>query len=408
MRKIYTSVDIGTDEIRVVTVEKFNDRYNVLASSSFKSSGLKKGLITDAQLVSGALKKAIRNNENKLGVKINKVLAIVPSKDSYVVPVVGTTLVKEEDGIVTGNHIFSCLQNALANSAENGMEVVSVLPKAFLLDKKTIVSNPIGKKCNILSVKAVSLLVPKKNVYSVVSVLESLGIEVMDISVSGIANYFVIKNRDFDAKNVAIVDIGVDKTNISIFSEGVIKEDIILPIGGKSIDTDISSTYNFSVEDSKKLKEDYSVCNRKYADSEEFEFIIGGKREKLYQYKLAELIETRVVDILKNIKIQINNLTNGEIGYIMITGGITSMLGFNALVEDVFVKNASVMNIGILGVRDNRYSASYGLIKYFVSKLELREKEYTMFSMDRIDAMLSPRKKAGNNVIGKIFDRLFD
>ena len=33
MRKIYTSVDIGTDEIRVVTVEKFNDRYNVLASS---------------------------------------------------------------------------------------------------------------------------------------------------------------------------------------------------------------------------------------------------------------------------------------------------------------------------------------------------------------------------------------
>ena len=84
------------------------------------------------------------------------------------------------------------------------------------------------------------------------------------------------------------------------------------------------------------------------------------------------------------------------------------MLGFNALVEDVFVKNASVMNIGILGVRDNRYSASYGLIKYFVSKLELREKEYTMFSMDRIDAMLSPRKKAGNNVIGKIFDRLFD
>lgn len=408
MRKIYTSVDIGTDEIRVVTAEKFNDRYNVLASSSFKSSGLKKGLIIDAQLVSNALKKAIKNNENKLGVKINKVLAIVPSKDSYIVPVVGTTLVKEEDGIVTGNHIFSCLQNALANSAENGMEVVSVLPKTFLLDKKNEVNNPIGKKCNILSVKAVSLLVPKKNVYSVVSILESLGIEVMDISVSGISNYFVIKNRDFDTKNVAIVDIGCEKTNISIFNEGVIKEDIILPMGGKNIDTDISSAYNFSVEDAKKIKEDYSVCNRKYADSDEFEFIISGKSEKLYQYKLAELIETRVVDILKNIKIQINNLTNGEIGYIMITGGITSMLGFNALVEDVFVKNASVMNIGILGVRDNKYSASYGLIKYFVNKLELREKEYTMFSMEKVDTMLSPRKKAGNNVIGKIFDRLFD
>ena len=112
---------------------------------------------------------------------------------------------------------------------------------------------------------------------------------------------------------------------------------------------------------------------------------------------------------LKNVKNELNNLTNKEIGYIIITGGITSMLGFSAIVEDLFLKNSAVMNLGIIGIRNNKYSNAYGTIKYFVEKLELREKEYTMFSEEKIEEMMATRKKVGaSSVIGKIFDRIFD
>jgi cell division ATPase FtsA len=89
------------------------------------------------------------------------------------------------------------------------------------------------------------------------------------------------------------------------------------------------------------------------------------------------------LDIIKNIKNEINSLTKREIGYIIITGGITSMLGFNAIIEELFIKNANVINIGIIGIRDNKYSSAYGIGKYLVEKFELRDKEYTMFSKQK-------------------------
>ena len=42
------------------------------------------------------------------------------------------------------------------------------------------------------------------------------------------------------------------------------------------------------------------------------------------------------------------------------------MLGFNSIVEELFVKNTTVINLGIIGIRNNKYACSYGIIKYFV------------------------------------------
>lgn len=411
MRRIYTCIDIGTDLIRVLTIEEYNDKYNVLASSAVKSAGVKKGLIIDANLVSQAIKKAIKNVEAKLGTKIDKTLAIIPSNNIEIAITTGRTNVTGLNNIITGDDIFSCLQNSLKSNINSDMEVVSVSPIEYRIDKERKIKNPLGLEGKQLEVKAVSTAVPKKNVYSVVSILENLNIEVMDIIISSISDYYVVKTPELDTKVVGVVNIGTDKTNIAIFNKGIIIKDSILPIGGSNIDSDIAFTYKTSPEESKKIKEEFAVSNRKYADSDETYTCINrlGEKITISQYRLAELIETRIVDLLKNVKIELNNLTNREIGYIIITGGVTSMLGFNATVEELFTRNAAVMNIGILGIRENIYSTSYGAIKYFVDKLNLREKEYSMFNEEKINEILSTRKKMGSNgVLGKIFDKIFD
>lgn len=105
----------------------------------------------------------------------------------------------------------------------------------------------------------------------------------------------------------------------------------------------------------------------------------------------------------------LNEQTEREIGYIIITGGITTMQGFNTIVEELFVRNATVMNLGIIGIRNNKYACSYGVIKYFVEKLDLREKKYTMYGDEKIEEIMSTRKKIGaTGVLGKVFDKIFD
>ena len=47
MRHIYTCLDIGSDSIKIVVCELYHERYNLLATATIKSKGIKKGLITD-------------------------------------------------------------------------------------------------------------------------------------------------------------------------------------------------------------------------------------------------------------------------------------------------------------------------------------------------------------------------
>lgn len=411
MRKIYASVDIGTSSIKIVTLEVFNKKYNVLASTIVKTKGLKQGLIVDAGKVSSAIKQGIKIVESKLGTKIEQVLAIIPSHNIEFDVVASSIKVDTEDKLVTSEVIYSCLQTALTSNLKVNKEIITVSPVEYRLDKTKNIKNPLNMRGDTLSVKAVVSAIPKKNILSVVSVLEDLGIEVVDVLFSSAANYYAVKTADLDTKVVAMIDIGDEITKVSIFNKGVmIKEKNIL-LGGVNIDNDISFKYKTTMEQSREIKEQFAVCNRKYADVDEEVTYINRLNESVTidQYRLSEMIESRIVEMLKNMKNEINSLTNREIGYIIITGGITSMLGFNAIVEELFPRNASVINLGLIGIRDNRYASAYGIIKYFVEKLELRGKEYTMFQENKIEEMLSTRKKVGaSGVLSKIFEKIFD
>ena len=48
-------------------------------------------------------------------------------------------------------------------------------------------------------------------------------------------------------------------------------------------------------------------------------------------------------------------------------------------------------------------------LTYFVEKLDLREKKYTMYGDEKIEEIMSTRKKIGaTGVLGKVFDKIFD
>lgn len=411
MRKIFTSIDIGTDEIKAITLEEYNDKLNILATACVPSKGVKKGLIIDANLISSSIKKVIKELESKIGSKVEQVLAIVPSNNIDINIGVGEVNVRTEGNIIDGETIFSCLQKSLKNNVEKDMEVVSIMPIEYKINDAKKVKNPLGLEGEKLAVKSVIVSVPNKNVFSVVGILETLGIEVVDVTISSIADYYAIKDKELDKEVVASINIGKQKSVISVFNKGILIKEKILGIGGDDIDEVIGFNFKTSDTDSKKIKEEYGVSNRKYADSDENYQIVNrlGQKGTINQYVLAETIEFKLLEMLKNMKNEINNLTNREISYIIVTGAIGSMLGINALIEDIYGRKGQILNTNIIGIRDSKYSSSYGAIKYFIDKLNLREKEYTMFNDEKIDEIMRARKKMGTgSALGKIFGKIFE
>ena len=408
MRKIYTGLDIASDGIKIVFSELFNNKFHVLASTSVSDAGIKKGLIVNREKTVEALDNAIKNIESTIGIRIDEAVVTIPSNDRKLSVVSGTTNIIDNE--VTGEDIMNCLSEASINRVEPGYELVTSIPIAFEVDGVSNISNPRGRVGNKLTAKAVMVTVPKENLFSVLEVCSLCGVEAKDAIFRTIGDYYETKAKDIDREIGAIVNIGSDIIDVSIFNKGIIIKNDIINLGSKNIDKDISYVYGVNLNVAEDLKDNFSVCSRKYADSNDVIDINLTDTEmiKINQYELSEVVEARVTELLKLAKKSINNLTNRKISYIIVTGSITELTGFSYVVENVLGINSSTLNITTLGIRNNKFSSAIGIIKYYYDKLKLRDINSTMIEEEKLDNLMSNKKNlltANNDTfVSKIFD----
>ncbi len=408
MRHIYTSLDIGSDSIKVVVCELYQNKLNLLAATSFKSKGIKKGLITDVELASITIKQAITEVENILNIKIKKVITTVPSYLAEYSIIKGCT---KTNGTITCEDVMKSLEIAMKSKVISGKEMVTILPIDFKVDNKEGIIEPVGLIGDNLDCRAVLVSVPKKNIYSVLGVLESIGIEVIDISLNNIGDMYAFKNKNFEDKIAAIINIGSETTSVSIYNKNVVIKSSILNMGGKNIDSDIS--YMFKIDDitANRLKVKFAVSHTKFATTHDlYEIKNADGILKVNQLEVSKIVQSRLEEILNLAKNELNNLTSKQIDYIIITGGVVNTAGFEHLVSDIFPNQANIGNIKIPGIRNCKYSACIGNIVYFINKLKLKGKDYTMISDEEASNMVSSNsaRNTSDSILGKIFGYFFN
>ena len=410
MRHIYASLDIGSDTIKIAVCELYENKLNLLASTCTKAKGIKRGLITDFELASITIRQAFREIEDMLGFKVNKIIASVPS---YLAEynIVRASIDIDSGSMITNKDVMKSLEQAILTKKIEGREVVTILPVDFRINDQIVVKDPVGLNGSKLSTRSILVTVPKKNVYSVVGLLEKIGIEVVDISINNIGDLYSLKNKNFENGVSAIVNIGEDTTNISLFNMGIIIKSIVLSIGSKSIDNDLSNKYKMDLDTIKKVKLRYGIASKSKASSKETIECKNsdGKVIKINQYELSELVENRIKDILDMVKNELNSLTRKRIDYIIITGGMSNMQAFEITANDIFGKIVNIGSIKILGVRDNIYSSVIGNIIYFISKLKLKGQNYTMIDdkdLESSNAVVT--RSTSDSALGKMFGYFFN
>lgn len=407
MRNIYTGIDIGSDSIKIIVAEAIKDKFYVLASTSVKSVGVRKGLIVDLDMAVNSLRLATSEIEKTLGIKINKAVVTVPSNDRKLTVVDSTINTYKEK--IDGNDIVSLLQEATVNKIEDSEELVSIIPIMFCIDDNKFTMNPNGLSASKLSVKALLATAPKKQIFDFLKVFSLANIEVVDITFNCIGDYYEAKSKETDSVLGAIINIGHDKMNVSIFNKGILIKDSIINLGSKNIDKDISYIYGLDINASRELKEKFSLSSRRYADiNEVLEFSISdNEKMSVNQYEITEIVEARIVELLKLAKKEINSLTKRKISYIIITGGITELMGFSYVVENILGINSSTLNTTTIGIRNNKFSSAMGVIKYFHDKMKLREKDISLVDEDMIEQIMKNKKSmlelTDDTIISKIF-----
>lgn len=392
MRKIYTGIDVGSDSIKIVTSEFLNDRFYTLASVSVKSVGITRGIITDYDMALNSLNLAKKEIEKALGTSVNKAIITVPSNDRNLSVIEGSINLYNE--FVTGEYVTAVLGEASVDRVEENEEIVSIIPILFSLDEDRLTPNPNGAKSSVLGVKALLAKAPKKQVYSFLKLFADANIEVVDVTFNCIGDYFEARDKETDNTFGALINIGHEKTDVSIFNKGILIKNSIINLGSKNIDKDISYVYGIDINAARELKEKFALASRRYADiNETVEFMADDKdKVTINQYEITEVVEARIVELLKLAKKEINSLTKRKISYIIVTGGIAELMGFSYVVENILGINSSTLNATSIGIRNDKFSSAIGIIKYFHNKMALRERDISMLDEDEINEMMQNKK----------------
>ncbi len=413
MKNIFSCVDIGSSAIKIIVSEYFEKKLNVLASTSYPTSSIKKGVVVDDDLFEKDIKSAFNEVNKSLGVKVDKVITSIPIYDAEYTLVDGYTTITNDDYIINGNDMVNALQASIYNKLDKSRELVTIVPIRYTLDdnEKMVVKEPNGLQAKKLKAYAMMVTVPKKNIYKLITILEKIGVEVVDILFGSLGDYTIFKESYFDDETVGVINIGADKTELTTFNKGVITNSTILQDGSRDIDREISYVYNIKMSQAKRIKEIFSLANKEYASQSELYEITNksGIKTKINQYEVSEIVENKLIELIQNSKKELNHLTKKEIRYIIVTGGISNIPGFDIICKDILKDQVITKKLNIIGIRDNSYSSCIGMIGYFINKLRIRGKAYTMFDEEKQIELIDGRRNeefSNTSVFGKVFDYL--
>lgn len=409
MRKIFTALDIGSNTIKVVVGEFIGTKLNILSAVKVTSRGYVNNYILDKEALISRIKEAISKTEEELNIKIRKVILNVPTYNLDFKLTDGR--VELEENVVKSNDIVRLLQDVSKNKIDHKNEIICTLPIMFKVDDEETI-NPYGKHGNFLYVKSILVSTDKKTIYDLATIVNSCNLDIIDITTTGLVDYYNFKSKELDTKNIAIVNLGSTTTNISIFSKGIFINNKIIDDGGFYIDKEIASVYNLKRNETEYLKEKLALAVINNADEKETITLTNKNGEEITvnQYELSKIVSEKMDNLLKIIKKNINLLTKKEISYIIITGGLSEIKDINLLINNVFNKNGKIGKINNLGARDNSYSVALGMLKYFNSKLLLRNREFSSLTEEEIDAMctISEKNTSKNSLISRVVGYFFD
>lgn len=408
MEHVYASIDLGSDSIKLVVCDLYQNHLNLLAATSMPSRGIKKGLITEPELAKKSIQLAFKQVEEMLGIRIKKVIANIPNHMAEYKIIKGECDIPGD--LITSRDMMNSYKAGIRSNLMPNEEFVTVVPIDFKINGKTVMKDPKGFPGKKLMGRAMMVTTPKKNVYSVASIIESLGIEIVDISVGSIGDINCFRNGDLDKSISAVINVGSDITTVSLYNKSIPVSTKIIGAGGRDIDRDLAYMYKIDVEEACKLKENFALAYKRNADVHDiYETVnMDNVKIKINQQAASEVVMSRINEILTLAKNELEDLTNKPIQYIIVTGGTSNMLDFEYCVHDTLPSVASKAKVKLIGVRNNKYSTAIGNIIYFLNTLKLKGMDYSMLSEDDMDELSSPRENTNDDtMLGKVFGYFF-
>lgn len=370
MSSYVASLDIGSSKVCVLIAEMNRKQFNILGVGTAECKGVKKGIIVDIDATVEAIKNAVRQAEQMSNREIKSVFVNIIGGYTSIYLNKGVIAVTREDKEITQEDVKRVLQAARVISVPADKEIIDTIPEQFIVDGYDGIRDPIGMVGVRLEVDVDLIVASCTTVQSIVRSIQKSGLSLDGIILEPVATATAVLNEDEKELGVALIDVGAETTDISVFRKGNLIYTKVIPVGGNHITNDISVICKISSADSEKIKRQYGVASSQMIKENDVIRIsnIAGKGEKEINLRdVAEIVDARVGETLYLIRknLEDNNLLNTLSAGVVITGGgLFNIKGIVDVASECFELPVRLGYPNYIGVANPIYSASTGMALY--------------------------------------------
>jgi len=377
------AIDIGSTKICAIIAEIEDGKVHVLGHGIAKSQGIKKGAITNIELTSKAIKKAIGDAKRISGSNIGT--ATVSISNAYAKSLNSTGVVNIPHKDISIKEINRVMQTALYNAnVPNEYDVVHVLPYNFRVDDQDFIEDPFGMNASRMEADVNIIMTQKSNLSNLKKAVRSAGVEIDGIVLSGYASAIAVMNEDEKDMGVAVIDLGGQTSNLVIHTGNSIRYNDFLGVGSNHITNDLSMALHTPLQTAENVKIKHG--NLAETSNEIIELPIIGDEDNHNNVSLEivhSVIFSRVEEALMILAKSLEKSSlKDQIGAgLILTGGMTKLKGIRELAQSIFpsmpVRIASPRDLEGLfeELKDPAFSTVVGLLLY-------KAGEHTQYEID--------------------------
>ena len=377
------ALDLGSSSVITIIAEQgFDDHLTLLGWGMAQSRGIKAGVIVNKEEAVSAILESISAAEEMASERIESVCvsvsgASIETKHSNASINLNNSEILEE-------HIDEVVEMAGSIVCDSEQQILHLLPQYFTVDGQIGITEPLNMVGDELEVCVHAILTKKSVIQNIVKTVQKAGLIVQDVVFGALAASYSGLSAQVKSMGVCQIDLGEGSTGFCTFTDGMIRDSGLIPVGVSSIISDIAQVLHINPDEARLLYLRYGKAMGSLAKAEDiFEVrsdpdYSSDPMKKVSKATLAAIIEARLEEVLMLIKQQlINKELYPRLGTgVVFTGGGALLPGMTQLASNIFDFPAKLSKGSFIqGLPDNLksplFSCALGLLCYHLqSKID--------------------------------------
>lgn len=361
-KHVYAALEIADREVRLVVLEVFDSRNNILRVEKVPCSGVENTTIKNEAAVVKAIQQAVRQAEAALGYRLEKVLLAIPGSD--VRRSMQKIHITIEDG--TRNirlfHVQQGLTKAMQKKSDPDHELINVNKIVYIVNDIAGTKLPVGTETESFDMEVDLLYADKARLYSYARAVEQANLEILDVclDVYAQAKETAALAQSAD-RPIILLNLDDEHTSLSLLMQEKIMTSAVMDKGLSWFSKDLKEKYHLSDETAYRLLT--NLFSPKAEDNKEVIIYIesqDGKNVEITQKELADLVLPKIREWIVEINEASKSIVADQRARYMIAGKGSNLPVLENM-TNAFNAPASVYRVTAIGARDGSFAADLGM-----------------------------------------------